>query len=461
MSDPERGHPVAELRLPGGGVRPLKPGAGLLVGSDDDCDIVLEDAGVAPRHCMVRAGEDYVAVERVDPEASVRVNGQTARHRILEDGDTIGLGEVELSVRLHAPSPGGGGAGAGRRPWAVIAAGVVVLALALGFAVLQNGREEETRERAGASAAPAPGTATDTAGGIPQTGRMRISSFPRGASVFVGSERVGATPVTIEVPAGHQEGYLRAPGFEVRVFPVDVTGGETHRLHYTLHCEDDGPLRERVAREPDNAGARFDLGCAFFTMRKYQEGRDHLEAALRLAAGDAGDESAGLTPESIRWLYLSPPVPDGLDRDIGPVREALRRAFAEVVADHPRSALLDACVAAFMAADEPAHAVSLCETALSEAPGEVGPYRLLAEIYRSTGRPSEAASVLALASATCRPAGSARTELALAWGELARVHKPARGRALKQLRAAHTAAEDEGERKRLATLIQVLVGGSP
>lgn len=442
----------------------MKPGAGLLVGSDDDCDIVLEDAGVAPRHCMVRAGEDYVAVERVDPEASVRVNGQTARHRILEDGDAIGLGEVELSVRLHAPSPGGGGAGAGRRPWAVIAAGVVVLALALGFAILQSGRERDTPNGAGPSPeSPAAGSSSETepTQETQRTGRLLISSFPRGASVFVGSERVGATPISVEVPAGYREGYLRAPGFEVRVFPVDVTGGETHRLHYTLHCEDDGPLRERVAREPDNAGARFDLGCAFFTMRKYQEGRDHLEAALRLAAGDAGDESAGLTPESIRWLYLSPPVPDGLDRDIGPVREALRRAFAEVTADHPRSALLDACVAAFMAADEPAHAVSLCETALSEAPGEVGPYRLLAEIYRSTGRPSEAASVLALASATCRPAGSARTELALAWGELARAHKPARGRALKQLRAAHTAAEDEGERKRLATLIQGLVGGSP
>lgn len=100
--------------------------APLWVGTAGDCDLVLPDAGVAPRHLLLRWGDGgpEIAVHG----APVRVSGRRVREAArVQAGDTIVVGDAVL--RLDGPGfdSAGKGDSAG---WSVLEMAALVLALA-------------------------------------------------------------------------------------------------------------------------------------------------------------------------------------------------------------------------------------------------------------------------------------------------------------------------------------------
>lgn len=89
--------------LHAGAVRRIQERSMLLLGSGDDCDIVLSDRGVAPHHALVSFIDGAVTVRALD--APLRVQGRT-----LEPGDPmalhgvqrIALGEAVLALGAEA-----------------------------------------------------------------------------------------------------------------------------------------------------------------------------------------------------------------------------------------------------------------------------------------------------------------------------------------------------------------------
>lgn len=71
-----------------GAVRRVEERAMVLVGSGDDCDIVLSDRGVAPHHALVSMIDGVPSVRALD--ASVKVQG-----RVLQPGDPMSLHGVQ------------------------------------------------------------------------------------------------------------------------------------------------------------------------------------------------------------------------------------------------------------------------------------------------------------------------------------------------------------------------------
>lgn len=71
-----------------GGLRRIEERAMVLVGSGDDCDIVLSDQGVAPHHALVSVIDGVPTVRALD--APVRVQGRT-----LQPGDPMALHGVQ------------------------------------------------------------------------------------------------------------------------------------------------------------------------------------------------------------------------------------------------------------------------------------------------------------------------------------------------------------------------------
>lgn len=79
------------------------------IGRRDDCEIVLPFATISRRHALIYAQGDTFYVRNLSHTNTVRVNdedrlthNQTA---ILESGDIIRLGPVELTVKAQEPAP--------------------------------------------------------------------------------------------------------------------------------------------------------------------------------------------------------------------------------------------------------------------------------------------------------------------------------------------------------------------
>jgi hypothetical protein len=92
------------LAVAGGPSRRVGP-SGVLIGRQNDCDIVASDPSVSRRHALVRltgAGVEVVPLGR----APINLNGApTGKPRTLADGDELRLPGLTLAVAITIPRP--------------------------------------------------------------------------------------------------------------------------------------------------------------------------------------------------------------------------------------------------------------------------------------------------------------------------------------------------------------------
>jgi tetratricopeptide (TPR) repeat protein len=70
--------------------------ANILIGSGEDCDVVIEHESIAKRHARVITEGTRVRIENVDPVAALIINGVVETRVDLNAGDTIGLGRLQF-----------------------------------------------------------------------------------------------------------------------------------------------------------------------------------------------------------------------------------------------------------------------------------------------------------------------------------------------------------------------------
>ncbi len=78
---------------------------GVVIGREQDCDIVVDDPAVSRRHALVRVdaeGAELVALGRLSP----MLNGKPVdRHHRLADGDLLEISSLVLTVHLNSEQP--------------------------------------------------------------------------------------------------------------------------------------------------------------------------------------------------------------------------------------------------------------------------------------------------------------------------------------------------------------------
>jgi pSer/pThr/pTyr-binding forkhead associated (FHA) protein len=96
-----------KLVFPGGEHAAVSLAEGVItIGSDAACDVVLNGAGVAARHCEIAYGGGRASVRPLDPTAPTVLNGrQASGDTAIKDGDLLVLGRVGCSVTSGERQP--------------------------------------------------------------------------------------------------------------------------------------------------------------------------------------------------------------------------------------------------------------------------------------------------------------------------------------------------------------------
>jgi pSer/pThr/pTyr-binding forkhead associated (FHA) protein len=80
-------------------------GARTVIGRADECDLRLDQAGVAPRHVEIIVTDDGLLLRRLDTEAEVTVNGQAAETTELASGDEIRIAACRFVLQAPGLKP--------------------------------------------------------------------------------------------------------------------------------------------------------------------------------------------------------------------------------------------------------------------------------------------------------------------------------------------------------------------
>jgi pSer/pThr/pTyr-binding forkhead associated (FHA) protein len=81
-------------------------GARTVVGRADDCDLRLDQAGVAPRHAEIVVSDDGLFLRCLDAGAEVAVNGQAVETAELASGDEIRIAACRFVLQAPGLKPG-------------------------------------------------------------------------------------------------------------------------------------------------------------------------------------------------------------------------------------------------------------------------------------------------------------------------------------------------------------------
>jgi len=76
-----------------------------VIGSSEDCDVVLRHDSVDPLHCGVILEKGSVLIWDLGSNAGVKINGSTVTQDILKVGDVMTLGSLDLHVRFQLRRP--------------------------------------------------------------------------------------------------------------------------------------------------------------------------------------------------------------------------------------------------------------------------------------------------------------------------------------------------------------------
>jgi hypothetical protein len=91
--------------LPGGFTFSDAAKSSYVIGSAEDCDVVLRSPTVDPLHCGVILERGSVLVWDLGAQSGVRVNGNPVAQDILKVGDVMTLGALDLRVRFQLRRP--------------------------------------------------------------------------------------------------------------------------------------------------------------------------------------------------------------------------------------------------------------------------------------------------------------------------------------------------------------------
>jgi hypothetical protein len=91
--------------LPGGFTFTDSTKSSYVIGSSEDCDVVLRNPSVDPLHCGVILERGSVMVWDLGAQSGVRLNGHPVTQDILKVGDVMSLGTLELRVRFQLRRP--------------------------------------------------------------------------------------------------------------------------------------------------------------------------------------------------------------------------------------------------------------------------------------------------------------------------------------------------------------------
>jgi pSer/pThr/pTyr-binding forkhead associated (FHA) protein len=80
-------------------------GARTVIGRADDCDLRLQQEGVAGRHAEIVAHEGGLTVKRLDPVAEVLLNGQAVESAELASGDEIRIANCRFLLQAPGLRP--------------------------------------------------------------------------------------------------------------------------------------------------------------------------------------------------------------------------------------------------------------------------------------------------------------------------------------------------------------------
>lgn len=91
--------------LPGGFTFADATKSSYVIGSSEDCDVVLKNPTVDPLHCGVILERGSVLIWDLGAQSGVKVNSHPVTQDILKVGDVMTLGNVELRVRFQIKRP--------------------------------------------------------------------------------------------------------------------------------------------------------------------------------------------------------------------------------------------------------------------------------------------------------------------------------------------------------------------
>jgi len=91
--------------LPGGFTFSDATKSSYVIGSSEDCDVVLRNPSVDPLHCGVILERGSVLIWDLGAQSGIKLNGHPVTQDILKVGDVMTLGTLELRVRFQLRRP--------------------------------------------------------------------------------------------------------------------------------------------------------------------------------------------------------------------------------------------------------------------------------------------------------------------------------------------------------------------
>jgi len=80
-------------------------GARTVIGRADDCDLRLQQDGVAPRHAEIVAHDGGLTLHRIDPSVEVLLNGRAVESAELASGDEIRIANCRFLLQAPGLRP--------------------------------------------------------------------------------------------------------------------------------------------------------------------------------------------------------------------------------------------------------------------------------------------------------------------------------------------------------------------
>jgi len=91
--------------LPGGFTFADAAKSSYVIGSSEDCDVVLRNPTIDPLHCGVILEKGSVLVWDLGAQSGIKINGNAVAQDTLKVGDVMALGALELRVRFQLRRP--------------------------------------------------------------------------------------------------------------------------------------------------------------------------------------------------------------------------------------------------------------------------------------------------------------------------------------------------------------------
>jgi predicted component of type VI protein secretion system len=91
--------------LPGGFTFTDVAKSSYVIGSADECDVILRDPSVEPLHCGVILERGSVMVWDLGAQSGIKLNGSPVTQDMLKVGDVMTLGNLDIRVRFQLRRP--------------------------------------------------------------------------------------------------------------------------------------------------------------------------------------------------------------------------------------------------------------------------------------------------------------------------------------------------------------------